>query len=105
MKGLGYGTIARRFQEQGVTVSEAVVRWQCLRLGIVRPDTPPVDLYRTTTFDSRVRRFTPEEDAQIVALDAEGKGTKAIGKILGRTSTSIVGRFYALAREEIRLEG
>ena len=49
-----------------------------------------------------VRRFTPEEDALLLTLEAEGLSYTEIGRRLERPHTSISGRLMTLARHEER---
>jgi transposase len=43
--------------------------------------------------------WTPQDDAELVKLSAEGKTSKFIAKILGRTPVAVTVRKYALKRE------
>ena len=54
--------------------------------------------------DHVVRRFMPDDDARLLALDAEGLGHSAIGRAMGRPANSIRGRLMTLARREARAE-
>lgn len=51
-----------------------------------------------------VRRFTPEEDAQLIELAAEGLGPTEIGKRMGRGHNTIMGRLFTIARPDARNE-
>ncbi|WP_449409964.1 hypothetical protein [Methylobacterium komagatae] len=80
----------------------AAVEWQLLRLGVVGPRSGKVgkggkDYVRGERI---VRRFTPEEDAQLLLLEAEGLGTSEIGRRLGRAHHTVIGRLATLARHE-----
>ena len=102
--GDSYAKIGRRF---GCSASN--VYWICLALGADHPkarQTPatargPAVVQRG---GHAVRRFTPDDDARLLALDAEGLGHSAIGKAMGRPANSIRGRLMTLARREARAE-
>lgn len=102
--GESYAQIARAFG-----CSPSNVYWICLSLGADLPNAKPLPttVRGPLTMDRKgfsVCRFTAEEDAQLLALEAEGKGDSEIGKVMGRRPNSIRGRLMTLARREARAE-
>ena len=102
--GQSYARIARAFG-----CSESNVYWICLALGADHPNAKPLSVeIRGPMVVLRnghaVRRYTREEDARLLALEAEGNGDSAIGKILGRRPNSVRARLMTLARREARTE-
>lgn len=97
-------TIAQAF---GCSASN--VYWTCLALGADKPNAKPLP---TTVLgpmvvqrkNGVVRRFTAEEHARLLALEAQGKGDTEIGKALGRRANSVRGRLMTLARRDARAE-
>lgn len=87
-------------------VSKGAVSWRCIRLGVDPPTAKPIDPYRGPMSYSRggvtVRRFTAEEDAQILQLTEQGVSRKRIAKLLGRKPHTVTTRLYLLARHEER---
>ncbi|MEA3043005.1 MAG: hypothetical protein QOH47_843 [Sphingomonadales bacterium] len=102
------GSIQRHFERQGVTVSRGLIEWQCLRLGADLPPErrrPSAQLNRPYERNGRlVRPFTPAEDRQLLALEAEGRPLNAIARQIGRGNNSVRGRLMILARREARAE-
>jgi hypothetical protein len=102
--GASYERIGRR-----IGCSAKAVSWHCLRLAVEPPKPAklwngikgPATLKRNGHV---VRRFTPEEDALIVALDLQGFPISVIARRCGRRWNSIKGRFMTLARREEREE-
>lgn len=99
-EGRSYGWIASRL---GIT--NGGVHYQCLKHGAISPRQrgrstvggPAV----FTASDGRVqRRFTPEEDRQLIALELEGLGYAEIATRLGRPRTSVRIRLMTLAQHE-----
>lgn len=93
-----------------VGCSVSAVSWQCLRLGAEPPNPRSLNDVPTTPKVSKrgdhvVRRFTVDEDAQILALEAEGFRPIEIARRLGRPPNSVLGRIMTLARREARMEG
>lgn len=89
--------------------STSMVYWTCLALGAEKPGAKPLPTaVRGPMVMQRngyaVRRYTPEEDARLIALEAEGLGDTEIGKAMGRRPNSIRGRLMALARRQARSE-
>lgn len=104
-RGWSYGRIG-----QVTGLKSDRVAWHCLANGIDSPRTkrvpPPYNgpmQYRAG--NNIVRRFTPEEDAQMLQLRLQNKGYHAIGKIMGRAHNSIKMRLATLARRDERLAG
>lgn len=100
--GWSLARIARK-----VGCSEGSVSWHCLQAGIDKPGAKPIDktirgplVVKRGAFN--IRRFTPEEDQQIVALRIQGLTLAEIGRIIGRRHNSIVGRLATLARHDER---
>jgi transcriptional regulator len=101
-RGWTYERIARHFARSGTVVSYKTIRWQCLRLGAFKPGNPPANI--GVKASGRGRAFTPEEDAQIRSLDAQGLSNAEIGRRLDRRSNSIIGRKLTLAMHDAFLE-
>lgn len=103
-----------RMREAGATVeaialalgmSIGAVNYHCLRNGA---DTPlrrfgtPQGPRIVARGNHVVRRFTPDEDATILRMELEGATVSEIGRALGRSHNSIIGRQMTLARIEER---
>lgn len=92
---------------QKIGCSEGSVSWHCLQMGVDKPGAKPIDktirgpVVRTRG-DFQVRRFTPEEDEQLVALALQGLSHSEIGRIIGRRHNSVSGRLATLARHDER---
>lgn len=107
-KGWGTDRIAAHFTAKGSPISKGSIHWQCLRLGADAPkrfhyrraDRP--DAYQRN--GRAVRTFTAEEDAKLLALEAEGASYSAMARQLDRKPNSIKGRLYTLARHAARAE-
>ncbi|MCJ2143678.1 hypothetical protein [Methylobacterium sp. E-066] len=103
-KGRTYGQIALAFG-----CSESTAYWTCLRLGADRPGSRPLQSHaagpEVVLRNGRpVRRYSAEEDAQLLALAEEGRGDSEIGHIIGRRPNSVRARLATLARHEARSE-
>jgi len=107
-KGWSLGRLANRYG-----CSEGAIAWHMLRLGADVPRLATKELEQTYTGPMEttrggfvVRRFSPADDALIRKLDAEGKGTSAIGRAFDplRLPNSIRGRLMTLARHDARRE-
>lgn len=103
-KGRTYGQIALAFG-----CSESTAYWICLKYGADRPGSQPLEpRARGPEVVQRngraVRRYSAEEDAQLLALASEGKGDSEIGKLIGRRPNSVRARLMTLARHEARSE-
>lgn len=103
-RGCSHAMIARV-----IGCSESAVWWQCLRLCAEPPKPPrPLDGRQRRTVVMRkglpVRAFTPEDDARLLALEAEGLSDTAIGRAMGRRPNSVRGRMMTLARRDARAE-
>ena len=112
-------TEAAQLREAGLPIREiagrlgmhpSAVSWHCLRLGADHPDAarrahscrqPMMEYTRNGRV---VRRFTPEEDEQLLQLEAEGLSAGDIAQHMNRRRNSIVGRLMTLARQETRNE-
>lgn len=91
-----------------VPCSVSTVYWQALKNGADRPNPPklrPTGPAVVKRGDHFVRRFTPEDDARLLALEAGGATDTEIARALGRRANSIRGRMATLARMEARAEG
>ncbi|MGC9368681.1 MAG: hypothetical protein ACP5DX_03980 [Paracoccaceae bacterium] len=104
-RGLSLGQIAMR---SGMTVSS--VEYHCLRLGADSPNTrsnidTDVGPMMVRRGDHTVRRFTVEEDQELLRLEANGLTYSEIGHRLNRKPNSIRGRLMTLARRADRMEG
>ncbi|KQP36678.1 hypothetical protein [Methylobacterium sp. Leaf100] len=102
--GESLSTIARAFG-----CSSSNIYLICLRLGADLPNAKPLPSgVRGPLVIERnghtVRRFCADEDARLLALEAQGLGTGAIGKAMGRHPNSIRVRLMTLARREARSE-
>lgn len=103
--GLSYCAIAKRLR-----VSESIVSYYCLKEGAEHPTRRGVCYVKPGAIERRgdhlVRRFTPEEDALILRLDAEGLSSHNIGLRCEppRRGNSVKGRLMTLARREARAE-
>lgn len=82
--------------------SIGAVEWQILRLGVTGPRSVKLpQLGGSYIRRGRVvRRFTPEEDAHLLRLEAEGLTATQIGRQIGRAHHTVMGRLSALARHE-----
>jgi len=103
-------------REKGLTIraiadeigrSRGAVYWRCLENGVDPPK--PAKLRREIIGPAiynrgghTVRRFTPEEDARLLEMEAEGLSRTAIARTLKRGRNSVVGRLMTLARHEER---
>ncbi|MBY0259571.1 helix-turn-helix domain-containing protein [Methylobacterium sp.] len=102
--GESAGDLARAFG-----CSRSNISATCLKLGVDRSDgkfqasVAPVPL-RIERNGVVVRRFTPDEDARLLAMAGENLSRAAIGKALGRHRHSIRYRLMTLARHEARRE-
>lgn len=87
-------------EEMGASVS--AVDWQLLRLGVIGPrSVRPAQAGGSYLRGGRVvRRFTPEEDALLLRLEAEGLSASKIGRRIGRAHHTVLGRLSSLARHE-----
>ena len=109
---------AARLREAGMSLTaigvrlrmhRSAVQYHCLKLGADNPDAgrkaptarPPMTYTRNGHV---VRRFTAEEDALLLQLEAEGLGIKDIARRLGRRPNSVTQRLMTLARHEARDE-
>lgn len=97
-------------------VSCGAIDWHMTKLAIDPPKTtystwdgirgPAVTMRRSSSIAQAhvIRRYTPEEDAEILRLQAAGYSYCEIGRRLGRRHHSIIGRCNTLARREARQE-
>jgi DNA-binding CsgD family transcriptional regulator len=83
------------------------VEWCCLMHGFEASKPPR---FRTTRPKPCIRNghvvrpYTPEDDAELLALEAQGKRYAEIARVMGRKINSIKGRLCTLARREAWLE-
>jgi len=103
-KGHSYKWIADK-----LGVSPGCVSWHCLEKAAEPPNpvTPrpvPTEAKIEYRFGHTIRRFTVEEDEELLRLEATGMNLSKIAKALGRKRNSITGRLMSLARREARLE-
>jgi len=100
-----------------VGFSVSAIEWHLTKLAIDPPKTtyplwhdgirgPAVAVRRGSSIarEHIVRRYTPEEDAEILRLQSLGVGYCEIGRHLNRRHNSIIGRCNTLARRESRIE-
>lgn len=90
-----------------IGLSPGAVSWHCLRQAIEPPNPRPpssviVGPLEVKRGDHVVRRFTPEDDALLLALHNQGFGIRTIGKRMGRRDNSVRGRLMCLARRDER---
>lgn len=103
-KGWSYERIAQKTGR-----SASAISWHCLKHAADPPKptrlrdevSGPVIFKRGSHV---VRRYTPREDQQLLALERQGLNHTEIGKALGRRPNSITGRLMTLARRERRAE-
>lgn len=102
--------IAKHFQEQGISISESAIDWQCIRLGA---DAPPDKRGRSRDCPAKafrrkgrlVRPFSPAEDAVIIEMSLQPGVRRAdIARRLNRKPHSVLGRQLSLARRDARQE-
>ncbi|PHY20896.1 hypothetical protein CSW59_06710 [Caulobacter sp. BP25] len=103
-RGRSYAVIARK-----LGCSIGTVSWHCLRLGAEPPKPralkPLADGPQSVSRgDHTVRRFTAEDDAKLLEMEAQGASVSAIAKALDRRHNSITGRLMTLARHQARTE-
>lgn len=93
--------IARRLD---MTVSS--VDYHALRLGAYSP-RPPAITSRPAEYTRNgytVRPFSEDEDARLLAMEADGLTVAEIAARLGRKKNSTLNRLRLLARREARME-
>lgn len=108
---------AAELREQGLTfveigeklgMNERSVQYHCMRLGADLPPNAPRRNNRLPEVYQRngriVRLFTPEEDAELLRLEATGMPTNQIARLMGRPANSTRGRLMLLAMKEARDE-
>lgn len=100
-RGWSYGRLAVKFG-----VSAGAIHYQCLKQGAFTPRTKGKMAYQDMVpvihaSDGRTqRRFTPEQDAELLRLSMEGKKVREICEITGRAPTSVRIRLMTLALHE-----
>jgi hypothetical protein len=87
--------------------SAKAVSWHCLRLGAEGPKQTKLwdGIVGPETFSRNghiVRRYTPDDDALLLALECQGIPINAIARRMGRRANSVRGRLMTLARREER---
>ena len=100
VRGLTYRRIA-----EIVGRSAGAVAWQCLKNGIEKPgELPRVQVRRDplNRGGGVVRYYSPEEDAELLRLEATGLNYYEIARAMGRANSSIRGRLLTLARQDER---
>jgi len=103
-RGASYGQIGL-----AIGCSESTAYWICLKYGADRPGAKPLAARAlgpqvVIRKGREVRRYSAEDDARLLALEAEGKGDSEIGHIIGRRPNSVRARLMTLARHEARSE-
>ncbi len=100
-KWLSYGQISRM-----MGVSIGAISWQCLMHGIEHPSKVTRLRKPSGGLEHRngyvIRRFTAEEDAELLRLAMAGVRTSEIARKLGRKGNSVRGRLATLARHDAR---
>lgn len=98
-RGMSYRAIA---EELGI--HHGSVSWFCHVNGIERRGKPRPCRRNVAALTMRnghpVRAYTPEDDRQLLALEAEGLNYHQIAKRMGRKRNSVLGRLATLARRE-----
>lgn len=99
------------FKEIGaaLNMSPSAASWHCLRLGADSPHCiqnvsetkGPAIMKRGNHI---VRRFTAEDDATLLKMEADGASIAEMSRALNRRHNSIMGRLMTLARRDDRLE-
>lgn len=90
--------------------SGKALSWHFLQRAVNKPKPAPLrlDYHLECPVLKRgnhlVRAFTPEEDARLLALEAQGLTHTEIGRALGRKPNSVKGRLMTLARRDERAE-
>jgi hypothetical protein len=101
--------VGRLKHEFGVNVSASAVHWHRIKHCAEPADrtrVPPVPTEPRIERrgDHIVRRFTQAEDAELLALEAQGLNDNQIGKRIGRRPNSVRGRLLILSRHADRRE-
>jgi DNA-directed RNA polymerase specialized sigma24 family protein len=99
-RGRSYAWIAGQ-----LGVSAGAVHYQCLKQNAVSPRQRGREAWRPRApilnSDGRTqRRFTPDEDEQLLELEAQGLSIAAIAKLMDRPRTSVRIRLMTLAQHE-----
>lgn len=102
------GLSLTRIAEQ-LSMSPGAVYWHCLRLGADAPKAKPLSARALGPAEMRrgnhvLRRFTAEEDARLLEMEATGARVFEIARALKRKPNSVRGRMMTLARHEARQE-
>ena len=93
----------KSFRQIGMRIgmSPGAISWYCLRHAIDGPKGRAKGTVKpgaiTTRGNHVVRRFTPEEDQQIVEMRLAGMSITLIAGTMGRATSSILGRLMTLA--------
>lgn len=103
-RGLTFGQIANK-----TGMKAQAVQHHCLMRGVDPPATAdkphvyngPMTYLRNGIL---VRRFTPDEDRQILAMALQGLSRREIARQMGRKNHSVTTRLAALARRDQRIE-
>lgn len=97
--GKSYRQIAAK-----IGMSPGAVSWYCLRYAIESSRDRAPSAVTPGAVERRgnhvVRRFTPEEDAQILEMEGRGTPVYRIAQALGRANSSIIGRLMTLAARD-----
>jgi hypothetical protein len=87
-----------------IGMSRGAVSWHCLRYGIEGPKGRAQSTVKPGASATRgnhiVRRFTPEEDQQVVEMRRAGASLNVIADAMGRATSSILGRLMTLAARD-----
>lgn len=86
-------------------LSGSNISWICLKYGIDGPKKAPLGdrgpmVMKRGNFE--VRKFSPEDDAKIIAMTLDGANLSQVARALGRKRNSVLGRQMTLARREER---
>lgn len=107
-EGYSLKWISNQLKCQGISLSPSAVGWRCMVLGADLPPSkqrvsthPPGSTYQRN--GRTMRLYTPAEDAYLLELEAKGHTLTHIGRLLGRSKTSVRGRLVTLARNAERL--
>lgn len=110
-QGSRLSALARHAKRRwGVDIHPNAISWQMLRIGADLPpgkrQAPRVGPMVVQRNGHVVRRYTPDDDRQLLALEAQGLSPSEIGRRMNptRKQNSVRGRLMTLARHEARRE-
>jgi hypothetical protein len=101
--GLTYPAISSRFG-----VSKQRVQWTCLKHRATLPAIGKPPKHKNSIYvrsKTLIRRFTPEEDIQLMTFALDGEKECVIARRLGRKHTSISARLFTLGLKTPKAKG